>query len=154
MQINKFLKSSPIYTSYFLSEKVFNPLQKRLKSEDLTFIQSMILAALYFENNKVYPSDLSKSFGCTRSNISHAIKVLNQSGYLNKSFESNDGRKILLTITPNGRKKAAKLIKFYNDLQNYFEQKISEQALFSWNQKSMKVVSAYNNFDSTRSSTF
>ena len=49
MQINKFLKSSPIYTSYFLSEKVFNPLQKRLKSEDLTFIQSMILAALYFE---------------------------------------------------------------------------------------------------------
>ena len=83
MKIEKFLNSSPIFHAYLLSEKLFTPFQAILKKEGLTFIQSMILASLYFEEESVTPTVISDSLNTSPSNVSHAVKYLKTNNPLN-----------------------------------------------------------------------
>jgi len=143
MQIDKFLNSSPIFHTYLLFEKIFSPFQKELKQEGLTFIQSMILTAIFFEEKQVTPTSLANCLNTSSSNISHALKHLLRKNWILKNKDKEDSRKVLLKLTTQGNKVVLKLIQIYNDTQNIFEEDFGEKAVLTWNKKSRAFIEVY-----------
>lgn len=143
MKIEKFLNSSPIFHAYLLSEKLFNPFQALLKREGLTFIQSMILISLYFEEESVSPKDISSSLNTSPSNLSHAIKHLRANCLIKKVANSDDERSFFMELTSKGEKKVSKLVALYNETQDAFEDQLGEKQILSWNKKGRELINTF-----------
>jgi len=146
MKIEKFLNSSPIFHAYLLSEKLFVPFQMILKKERLTFVQSMILAAIYFEEESVTPKALSELLNSSPSNISHAVKFLRSNNLIKKVVNNLDERSIYLELTNKGEKKVSKLISLYSETQDMFESVLSENQILSWNKRGLELIKMFSSF--------
>jgi DNA-binding MarR family transcriptional regulator len=121
MRIEKFLKSSPVFGIYIAYDRVVRRFQARLAAEDLHFIQALMLTGILFEDRAVRPSEFAETFGCSRSNISHAIRSLEKKGLIDRQLSRQDARAYLITLTKAGRKKAAQLVRIFDVTQSEFE---------------------------------
>jgi DNA-binding MarR family transcriptional regulator len=121
MRIDKFLTTSPLFSLYVAYDQVLRDFQDRLKSEDLHFIQALIVTGLFFEGQAVQPSELAATLKCSRSNISHAIRDLEKKGLLERATKSSDARAYYISLTKSGKKKASRLIKIFDSTQDQME---------------------------------
>lgn len=71
----------------------------------------VVLAALY-ELGPVSPSMLARDTGVDRGDITATAGILGRKGYVDRTADSTDGRRVLLSLTPTGRHELDKL----NDL--------------------------------------
>lgn len=121
MRIQTFLKTSPVFAIYTAYDRVVRRFQERLAEEGLHFVQALILTGIFFEERPVRPSELADTLGCTRSNISHAVRALEKAGLIERSLLKGDARAYLLTLTKSGRKMAQRLIKIFDSAQTELE---------------------------------
>jgi DNA-binding MarR family transcriptional regulator len=121
MRIQTFLKTSPVFAIYTAYDRVVRRFQERLAEEDLHLIQALIVTGIFFEGRPVRPSELAETLGCTRSNISHAIRSLEKAGLIERELHRGDARAYLLTLTRAGRRKAPRLIKIFDSTQTELE---------------------------------
>jgi DNA-binding MarR family transcriptional regulator len=121
MRIEKFLKTSPVFGLYTAYDRVVRRFQARLAAEDLHFIQALIVTGIFFEERAVRPSELAATLGCSRSNISHAIRGLERKGLIERGLAKSDARAYLITLTKAGRRKAPQLIKIFDSAQAELE---------------------------------
>jgi DNA-binding MarR family transcriptional regulator len=101
-----------------------------LAADELSFIEGLVLAALFFEAPQpVKPSHLAEAFGTTRGNISHCVSSLEAAGLIQRKIDPQDARAYLLTLKPQGKKCAMRVIGAFDKLQKEFEDELGKAAL-------------------------
>jgi len=101
-----------------------------LAADSLGFLEGLVLAAMFFESPRlIKPSQLAETFGTTRGNVSHCVSSLEAKGLLQRKIDPGDARAYLLTLKPQGRRCALRVIGAFDKLQKEFEDEIGKTAL-------------------------
>jgi MarR family transcriptional regulator, organic hydroperoxide resistance regulator len=129
MRIQKFLDSTPLFTLYLAYDQIIGSLQKRLTTEDIHFLQALILTGIYFEERPVQPSELAATLQSTRSNISHSLRSLEKAGWIERKTSLKDARAYFFTLTREGKKKVHRLIKIFDSAQEQIEKSLGGKKL-------------------------
>lgn len=130
MKIKKYLQASPLYSINNVYEMTLAELNKSLKAEEINFVQGLILVSIFLEEKgEVSPSLIAKSFQTSPSNISHALSHLEEKRWIRRVANPKDARKFLIEIKPDGAKKASRLIRFFNFIQDQFEDEFGERKI-------------------------
>jgi DNA-binding MarR family transcriptional regulator len=130
MRIAAFLQQSPMFAVNRAARR-FEALTAQVLAEDgLGFIEGLSLAAIFFEAPlPVKPSQLAEAFGTTRGNVSHCVSSLEGKGLLQRRIDPQDARAYLLTLKPQGKRCALRVIAAFDKLQKEFEEEIGKSAL-------------------------
>ena len=101
-----------------------------LAGDELSFLEGLTLAAIFFEAPRpIKPSQLAETFGTTRGNVSHCVSSLEAKGLLQRKIDPADARAYLLTLRPQGKRCALRVIGAFDKLQKGFEEEIGKTAL-------------------------
>ncbi|HEX8711714.1 MAG TPA: MarR family winged helix-turn-helix transcriptional regulator [Terracidiphilus sp.] len=101
-----------------------------LAGDNLGFLESLVLAGLFFEApRQVKPSELAATFATTRGSISHCISSLEAKGLVQRKIDPEDARAYLLTLRPQGRRCALRVIAALDRLQKGFEDEVGKAEL-------------------------
>ncbi|MEO6802214.1 MAG: MarR family transcriptional regulator [Granulicella sp.] len=130
MRIESFLGQSPIFQISRVAQRMETSLNQVLRNEGLTFFESLVLAAIFFEKKTgIKPSHLAKTFQTTRSNVSHCISSLEAKGLVRRRIDAEDARALLLTLHPAGRRRAVRVVGILDRMQRHFEEKMGMEKL-------------------------
>ncbi len=130
MRINAFLRESPMFAVSSAARRFESLGAGALATDNLSFLEGLVLAALFFEAPQlVKPSQLAATFQTSRGNISHCISSLEARGLLHRRIDPEDARAYLLTLKPQGRRCALRVIAAFDRLQKDFESEIGKTAL-------------------------
>lgn len=141
MKLEKFLKTYPIWVAYKLHERLVVPLQKHLKEQDITFLQSLVMAAIYFEETPVSPSDLVALFGTSLPNMSHSLKHLRLLGFVERNVDAVDSRKVRYILTPHAKSRLDQIINLHHHAQEELEQQFSSSDIQQWCEQATAISS-------------
>jgi DNA-binding MarR family transcriptional regulator len=101
-----------------------------LLEEGLTFFESLVLAAIFFEKKGgIKPSNLAETFETTRGNVSHCISSLEAKGLVRRRIDAEDARALQLVLLPAGRKRAVRVAGILDRMQRDFEEKVGATKL-------------------------
>src|SRR5580658_6405801 len=127
MRIDAFLQESPMFAVNRAARR-FESLTTRVLADDsLGFLEGLILAATFFEAPRpVKPSQLAETFGTTRGNVSHCVSSLEAKGLLQRKIDPRDARAFQITLKPQGKKCAMRVIGAFDKLQKDFEDEIGK----------------------------
>ncbi len=130
MRIEAFLRESPLFAVTSAARR-FEALTARiLEDDEIGFLEALVIAALFFEAPKpVRPSALADTFGTTRGNVSHCLSSLEAKGHTQRRIDPDDARAYRITLKPQGRKAAVRVIGAFDRLQRVFEQDAGKSAL-------------------------
>lgn len=130
MRIDAFLRESPMFAVNRAARRFEALATEALASDGLSFFEGLVLAAIFFEApQQVKPSLLAETFGTTRGNVSHCVSSLEAKGLLQRRIDPADARAYLLTLKPQGKKCALRVIAAFDSLQNQFERELGKTAL-------------------------
>ncbi|MEO6815972.1 MAG: MarR family transcriptional regulator [Edaphobacter sp.] len=130
MRIESFLRQSPVFQISASARRLDGCLTRILRSEEVTFFEALILAAIFFEKKRgVKPSELAETLQTTRGNISHGISSLEAKGLVRRRMDPEDARAIQLTLLPAGRKRAARVVGVLDRMQSQFEKMMTTPRL-------------------------
>jgi len=130
MRIDAYLRESPLFAVNRAARRFDSLVARVLAADDLGFLEALVLAGLFFEAPRhVKPSQLAETFATTRGNLSHCISSLEARGFLRRKIDPKDARAYLLSLEPQGRRCALRVIAALDRLQNEFESEIGKSAL-------------------------
>jgi DNA-binding MarR family transcriptional regulator len=125
MKITKYLNASPVFAINSAYEAIISDINRVLKTEDSNLLQGLVLTALLFEEkDTITPSKLAQVFHTSRGNISHIVSHLEYRGWVKRVVSPTDARQFQIVLKPDGRKKAVKLVKYYDKIQDLFENQL------------------------------
>lgn len=109
----------------------FESLAARVLSGDkIGFLEALVLASLFFEAPRhVKPSELASTFGVTRGSVSHCLTSLEVKGLVQRKIDAEDARVYLLSLKPQGKRCALRVIAALDRLQRAFEDELGKAAL-------------------------
>jgi DNA-binding MarR family transcriptional regulator len=130
MRIDAFLKESPMFAISRASRRFDALALETLAADGLGFFGGLVLAAIYFEAPRpVKPSHLADTFATTRSNVSHCVASLEAKGLLQRKIDPADARAYQLSLKPQGKKCALRVVSAFEKLQRGFEREIGKPAM-------------------------
>jgi DNA-binding MarR family transcriptional regulator len=130
MRINAFLYESPMFAVSRAARRFDALASRALAPDELNFLEGLVLAALFFEAPKlVKPSQLAETFGTTRGTVSHCVSSLEAKGHLQRKIDPGDARAFQLSLKPQGKKCALRVIAAFDRLQKELESEIGKVAL-------------------------
>ncbi|HWZ52149.1 MAG TPA: MarR family winged helix-turn-helix transcriptional regulator [Granulicella sp.] len=130
MRIESFLKQSPVFQVNRIARKMGASLNLILRDEELTAIESLILAAIFLEKKaEINPSRLAETFETTRGNISHCLSSLEAKGLVQRRIDPEDARAFRLALLPKGRRQAARVAGILDRMQRHFEESVGAREL-------------------------
>ncbi len=130
MRIDAFLRESPMFAVNRAARRFESLTARVLAADGVGFLESLVLAALFFEAPRpVKPSQLAETFSTTRGNLSHCVSSLEAKGFLQRKIDPADARAYLLTLKPQGRRCALRVIAALDRLQRDFESEIGKASL-------------------------
>jgi DNA-binding MarR family transcriptional regulator len=130
MRIEAFLRQSPIVQTSRIARRMEASLNQVLKDEEVTAFEALVLAAIFFEKRgEIKPSALAEAFETTRSNVSHCISSLEARGLVQRKIDPEDARAVQLTLRPQGKRQAARVVGILDRMQRQFEQEIGAAKL-------------------------
>jgi DNA-binding MarR family transcriptional regulator len=130
MRINAFLHESPMFAVSRAARRFEALAVSALAADELNFLEGLVLAALFFEAPKlVKPSQLAETFGTTRGTVSHCVTSLEAKGHLQRRIDPEDARAYQLSLKPQGKRCAVRVIAALDRLQKEFEGEVGKTAL-------------------------
>ena len=130
MRIDAFLDESPLFAVNRAARRFESLTTQVLAADSLGFLEGLVLAAMFFEAPRlVKPSQLAETFGTTRGNVSHCVSSLEAKGLLQRKIDPEDARAYQLTLKPQGKKCALRVIAAFDRLQKEFEEEVGKTAL-------------------------
>jgi DNA-binding MarR family transcriptional regulator len=130
MRIDAFLEESPMFAVNRAARRFESLTAQVLAEDNLGFLEGLVLAAMFFESPlPVKPSQLAATFGTTRGNVSHCVSSLEGKGLLQRKIDTEDARAYQLTLKPQGKKCAMRVIGAFDKLQKKFEQEVGKTSL-------------------------
>jgi DNA-binding MarR family transcriptional regulator len=124
MRIESFLQQSPIFQASRVARRMEASLNAALRQEQLTFSESLMLAAIFLEKKRVRPSELARTFETTRGNVSHTISSLEAKRLVRRRIDPEDARGFQLELEPAGRRRAARVAGILDRMQSEIEREI------------------------------
>jgi DNA-binding MarR family transcriptional regulator len=101
-----------------------------LQDEELTFFESLVLAAIFFEKKGgVKPSYLAETFQTTRGNVSHCISSLEAKGLVRRKIDAEDARAVQLVLRPEGKRRAVRVVGILDRMQRRLEEGVGAAKL-------------------------
>lgn len=70
----------------------------------LSMGESPVLAYICRSSDPLGPSELANKLGYTRSRMTRILDSLEAKGFVKREHHKHDGRKVIVTVTPKGRK--------------------------------------------------
>jgi len=131
MRIESFLRQSPVFQISRAARRTEAALNAILREEGLTFFESLVLAAVFFEKRGVKPSALAEAFETTRGNVSHCVSSLEAKGLVRRRIDPGDARALQIVLLPTGRKRAVRVAAILDRMQRRFEETIGMTRLES-----------------------
>ncbi|QHN02514.1 MarR family transcriptional regulator [Granulicella sp. WH15] len=145
MRINAFLFESPMFAITRAARRFDALAAQALSAEGLSFLEALVLAAVFFESPQVIkPSQLAETFGTTRGNVSHCISSLEARGLLQRKIDPADARAYYLHLKPQGKRAALQVIGALDRLQRGFEKEVGKSALSTMLQTLRRLETTYN----------
>jgi len=130
MRIDAFLEQSPMFAVNRAARRFDSLTAQVLSGDGLSFLEGLVLAAMFFEAPlPVKPSELAETFGTTRGNVSHCVSSLEAKGLLQRRIDPEDARAYQLTLKPQGKRCAVRVIGAFDKLQKEFEKEVGKTAL-------------------------
>jgi DNA-binding MarR family transcriptional regulator len=130
MRIESFLRQSPIFQASRIARRMEASLNRVLEGEGLTFFESLVLAAIFFEKKGgVKPSYLAEAFQTTRGNVSHCISSLEAKALVRRRIDGEDARSLQLVLQPAGRKRAVRVVGILDRMQRHLEESVGAAKL-------------------------
>jgi DNA-binding MarR family transcriptional regulator len=130
MRIDAFLNESPMFAVNRAARRFDSLTTKVLAGDSLGFLEGLVLAAIFFEAPRpVKPSQLAETFGTTRGNVSHCVSSLEAKGLLQRKIDPRDARAFQITLKPQGKRCAMRVIGAFDRLQKDFEDEIGKATL-------------------------
>jgi len=130
MRIDAFLEQSPMFAVNRAARRFDSLTAQVLSGDGLSFLEGLVLAAMFFEAPlAVKPSELAETFGTTRGNVSHCVSSLEAKGLLQRRIDPEDARAYQLTLKPQGKRCAVRVIGAFDKLQKEFEKEVGKTAL-------------------------
>jgi len=130
MRIDAFLNESPMFAVNRAARRFESLTTQVLAGDSLGFLEGLVLAAMFFEAPLlVKPSQLAETFATTRGNVSHCVSSLEAKGLLQRKIDPADARAYLLTLKPQGKKCALRVIGAFDRLQKEFENEVGKASL-------------------------
>ena len=130
MRIDAFLNESPMFAVNRAARRFESLTTQVLAGDSLGFLEGLVLAAMFFEAPLlVKPSQLAETFATTRGNVSHCVSSLEAKGLLQRKIDPADARAYLLTLKPQGKKCALRVIAAFDKMQQGFEQRVGRPML-------------------------
>jgi DNA-binding MarR family transcriptional regulator len=130
MRIESFLQQSPVFQASRIARRMEASLNTILREEGLTFFESLVLAAIFFESKSgIKPSALAETFQTTRGNISHCVSSLEAKGLVRRRIDPDDARAFQLVLQPTGRRRAVRVVGILDRMQRHFEETIGIEKL-------------------------
>lgn len=122
MRISKFLRLNLTAVIVISAQEIERAFRKELAGFKLSFIDGLVLTAIYFEEDHVSsPSELAKTFKQSKSNMSHIISRLQSQKLVTRKSAQEDLRLLRVSLTSGGEKVALKLIKIFDRSQTIVE---------------------------------
>jgi DNA-binding MarR family transcriptional regulator len=129
MRIDSFLQQNPVFQAARTARRMETSLNALLKQEELTFSESLMLAAIFLERKRVSPSELARTFETTRGNVSHAVSSLEAKRLVRRRINPEDARGFLLELEPAGRRRAARVAAILDRMQTRMEEELGAAKL-------------------------
>jgi DNA-binding MarR family transcriptional regulator len=130
MRIDAFLHESPMFAVNRAARRFESLTSKVLAGDSLGFLEGLVLAAIFFEAPQpVKPSQLAETFGTTRGNVSHCVSSLEGKGLLQRKIDPGDARAYQLTLKPQGKRCALRVIGAFDKLQKECEEEVGKASL-------------------------
>jgi DNA-binding MarR family transcriptional regulator len=130
MRIETFLGQSPVFQASRIARRMEASLNAILKQEGLTFFESLMMAAIFFEKRGgTKPSELAETFQTTRGNVSHCVSSLEAKGLVRRRIDPDDARAFHLVLLPAGKRRAARVVGILDQMQLRFEEAIGTAKL-------------------------
>jgi DNA-binding MarR family transcriptional regulator len=129
MRIDAFLRESPMFEISRAARRFETLAARVLAGDNLGFLEALVLAGMFFEARQVKPSELAATFATTRGSVSHCISSLEAKGLVQRKIDPEDARAYLLTLKPQGKRCALRVIAALDRLQKGFEDEIGKTAL-------------------------
>ena len=129
MRIESFLHQSPVFQTGRIARRIESSLNAVLRQEGLTFSESLMLAAIFLEKERVRPSTLAAAFETTRGNVSHTISSLEAKRLVRRRIDLEDARGFLLELEPAGKRRAARVAGILDRMQTQLEKEIGAAKL-------------------------
>lgn len=146
MRIDAFLHESPMFAVSRAARRFEALASQMLAGDDLSFLEGLALAALFFEApRQVKPSQLAETFGTSRGNVSHCISSLEAKGLLQRKIDLEDARAYQLSLKPQGKRCALRVIAAFDRLQKEFEDQAGKAALGEMLGTLRKIEAVYPN---------
>ena len=118
MKIEEYLKASPIFALFQAQQASQKYLRESLAEEGVNFLEALLLISLLMEGkNTVMPGELSKSFACSKANISKMLSRLEEDDLIERSISLEDARSFELSLSATGLMKANRLMKLVGSLE-------------------------------------
>jgi DNA-binding MarR family transcriptional regulator len=130
MNLKRFVDRSLIMGTFLSAQSLQGWVQRQNTSEsDISFLGSLILLALYFEDEfeRIGPSRLAKTLGFSRSRVSQELSSLTEHGLVRRSLSERSGRSIIVSLTSQGKRKAVEIVKRFNSLQGLIDKALGEK---------------------------
>ncbi len=86
---------------------------------------------------------MAETFGTTRGNVSHCVSSLEAKGLLQRKIDPEDARAYQLTLKPQGKKCALRVIAAFDKLQKEFEEEVGRTALSNMLKAIRKLEALY-----------
>jgi DNA-binding MarR family transcriptional regulator len=154
MRIDAFLNESPMFAVNRAARRFESLAAQALATDILSFMEGLVLAAMFFEAPEpVKPSQLADAFATTRGNVSHCISSLEAKGLLQRKIDPEDARAYHLTLKPQGKKCAMRVIGAFDKLQREFERELGKIALRTMLKELSKLEALANAANRTSSSS-
>jgi DNA-binding MarR family transcriptional regulator len=132
MKIEEFLGQNPVFVLGKVSQQLAAEMLRLLKRERVNGLQGWVLVAIFFEADRAArPSELARSFRTGRANMSQCLSQLEKAGYLRRALSTIDSRSYEIRLTTEGRKKALRLIRVFDRLQEAFEAHLGAERITS-----------------------
>jgi len=114
---------------------------KNLDLTELILMKSLVANNPNSERN-TYMSDLKKELCVSKGAISQIVSHMEQKGYLVREIDKSNRRKLIVTLTPEGRKVMAQADSEFNRILDVFLARLGEQ-------DSLEVVRLFNRVSET-----
>jgi DNA-binding MarR family transcriptional regulator len=130
MRIETFLRQSPVFQASRIARRMESSLNAILRQEGLTFFESLMMAAIFFEKRGgTKPSELAETFQTTRGNVSHCVSSLEAKGLVRRRIDPEDARAFQLVLLPAGKRRAARVVGILDQMQLRFEESVGTAKL-------------------------
>jgi DNA-binding MarR family transcriptional regulator len=125
MRIETFLGQSPVFQASRIARRMEASLNAILKQEGLTFFESLMIAAIFFEKRgATKPSELADTFQTTRGNVSHCVSSLEAKALVRRRIDPEDARVFQLVLLPAGKRRAVRVVGILDQMQARFEESV------------------------------